>query len=327
MIYKCKNCGGNMVYNPEKEDMYCPYCEGVGCETVQTGSSMVTCANCGAEVSINDYTSASKCPACDNYIVFDERVTGKYLPKMILPFKVTKNAAKTMIYNEFGKRAFTPSDFLSETSLKSMEGMYIPFWMYNFDANYEFQGEAVKRRVWTTGSTEYTETSYYLLNRNMDIDFRRIPVDASLAMEDDVMDLMEPYQYQDLTAFDPKYMSGFFGEVYNEDAAALEPRAAEKVKADSEQLLNASMTGYSSIVPAVKKLTTSNITGEYSLLPVWMYLFKYHDKVYKYHVNGQTGKVIGETPVSKGKVWGYSITTFALTFSIICMVLSIVGVM
>ena len=29
MIYKCKNCGGNVVYDPDRKAMHCPYCDGI----------------------------------------------------------------------------------------------------------------------------------------------------------------------------------------------------------------------------------------------------------------------------------------------------------
>ena len=45
-----------------------------------------------------------------------------------------------------------------------------------------------------------------------------------------------------------------------------------------------------------------NIKYKYLLLPVWMACFKYKDKIYKFMVNGQTGKVSGKIPVSPVKV-------------------------
>ena len=49
-----------------------------------------------------------------------------------------------------------------------------------------------------SGDTEYTETSYFQVNRDVDVDFEKLPVDASLEMEDQVMDMMEPVSYTHL---------------------------------------------------------------------------------------------------------------------------------
>ena len=47
----------------------------------------------------------------------------------------------------------------------------------------------------------------------------------------------------------------------------------------------------------------SAIKYKYLLLPVWMACFKYNNKVYRFMVNGQTGKVSGRIPISPFKVF------------------------
>ena len=37
MIFKCKNCGGNVVYSPERKKMFCPFCESEDSEERQDG--------------------------------------------------------------------------------------------------------------------------------------------------------------------------------------------------------------------------------------------------------------------------------------------------
>jgi hypothetical protein len=55
---------------------------------------------------------------------------------------------------------------------------------------------------------------------------------------------------------------------------------------------------------------------DYALLPVWVYDFSYQGKTYTFHVNGQTGKVIGKTPVAHQKVVGYSATVFGISLAV-----------
>ena len=124
--------------------------------------------------------------------------------------------------------------------------------------------------------------------------------------------LMEPYDYRQLQGFDPKYMSGFYGEVYNQDAAELEGRAQMKSRAASEELMQDSLKAYSSVRTLRRDLRLDNQAVHYALMPVWQYLYRYKGKTYQYHVNGQTGKVIGTTPVSMAKVLSYSVSVFAV---------------
>lgn len=326
MIFKCKNCDGNVLYNPEKGTMHCPFCDGLDCEEARPVPDMVMCPNCSGEIQVMDITSASKCAYCGSYMIFDERVNGEYKPHLILPFKLGKEKVKGLIKKEFKKKIFAPSDFLSEARLSTMEGVYIPFWMYDFTTNMDFQGQGTKVRTWRRGNKEYTETSYYNVVRNIDTTFDRIPVDASVGMNDEIMDLMEPYDYKKLEDFQEKYMSGFFAEKYGLKAEELEPRAKQKAVNDSEALFKGTVAGYTTMVPISKNLTVTKGETEYALLPVWIYSYKYKQEVYPFHVNGQTGKIIGKVPISMKKVWGYTGTVFMIINAIGFLIRGILGV-
>ncbi|MDD6202745.1 MAG: hypothetical protein PUB13_07380 [Lachnospiraceae bacterium] len=316
MLFKCKNCGGNAVYSPEKETLYCPHCESLDSEEKISGSGMTQCVNCGAPLEPETFTSAMKCPHCGSYLIFEERVEGDYTPHLILPFKIGKEKAVEAIRKEFHKRTFVPSSFLSEASIEEMEGMYVPFFMYDYDCDAYYSALGTKVRKWTTGETEYTETSYYQVVRDMEISFDKVPVDASEEMPDDVMDLMEPYDYQALTAFQEKYMSGFNSEVYNFSSEEMEKRAKKKTRNDATSLLHDTLKGYTTLTQVDEQISLNLTKTNYALLPVWVYKFRYRENVYDFYVNGQTGKVIGQTPVSYPKVAGYSTTVFGITMAI-----------
>lgn len=327
MIFKCKNCGGNTVYAPEKGGMYCPHCESVDSEELIAESSLLQCINCGAPIEITEYTSALRCGHCGTYLVLNERVEGALEPRRILPFHVSRQMAVQAMEREFSRRLFAPSDFLSAKSLEKMEGIYVPFWLYDFGADYDFAGEGIKVRTWRNGDTEYTETSYYEVLRRMNVDFDQIPVDASYAMDDGIMDLMEPYDYLDLTDFMPKYMSGYYAELYNQDAASLAERAKGKARESSEELLQSSLTGYMTVRPLRKNLNLTQTDTCYVLMPVWQYIYRYKDRQYLYHVNGQTGKVVGTTPVSRAKVLAYSASVFAVVTAVCFMAAHVIEIL
>lgn len=320
MIFKCKNCGGNVVYSPEKEKMYCPYCDSLESEErqcEQQGSSV--CVNCGGELHIEDYTSASQCPYCSSYIIFDERVSGEYTPHLILPFKVTKDAVKKMLQTKFKNSVFAPSDFFSDAKLDSMQGMYVPFWLYDYQAKGYYDGEGTKVRTWRSGDRQYTETSVYRIVREMEASFDKVPVDASEGMPDSTMDLMEPYDYKALEAFKAEYMSGFYGERYNRDADYMEYRAQTKVMQDASVMLHSSISGYATSRATRDGVELQRTEANFALFPVWVYNYRYKGQDYKFHVNGQTGKIVGKVPILPGKVVAYGATVFGLIFSFMLM--------
>lgn len=323
MVFKCKNCGGNVVYSPEKHGMFCPYCESEGSEEKKefAAGELKICPNCGGEVPVWDHTSATQCPYCENYLILDERVQGEYEPKLMIPFRFGKEKCKESLREKFKKCLFAPTDFLSEARLNSIQGTYVPFWFYDYDVNCDFLGEGTKVRSWSTGDMRYTETSYYNIYRNMDIDFRNIPVDASVQMPDDVMDLMEPYNYAELQHFKPEYLSGFYAEKYNMASELVESRAKQKMNEDVSQLLKQSYSGYSHISTRKNDVRTANAECRYGLLPVWKYIYEYKGQNYPFYVNGQNGKIIGTAPISKAKVWAYAGTiwlSLTLILNMVC---------
>lgn len=325
MLFRCKNCGGNAIYSPASGKMYCPHCDGVDSEEREDAKSQTECLNCGAALNIEEYASTCQCEYCGSYIILDDRVHGIYRPDLMLPFKIDKKNVVNMLRNEFKRRIFTPDSFLSEATLKDMKGIYVPFWMYDYASRYEYTGKGTKVRVWVAGDTEYTETSYYRIERDMDVSFDKIPVDASV-LQNDIMDLMEPYDYNRLEGFTEKYMSGFFGEIYNEDADTLEERAKAKANKDLDQLLRETISGYSSVTTEDREISIQREGIHYALLPVWRYLYKYQDKDYDFYVNGQTGKIVGSTPVSKAKVLTYGATVFAVASIALTFILGILEV-
>lgn len=311
MLFRCKNCGGNAVYSPEHGKMFCPHCDGIESENKEVSANKTECVNCGAPLTIGEYNSTCKCEYCGSYIILDERVEGAYKPNLVLPFKLSMKQAVAKMKEEFKHRVFTPDSFLTESTLKDMKGMYVPFWMYDYKADCDYVGRGTKVRVWTSGNTEYTETSFYRIERNMTVDFDKIPVDASIEMQDDVMDLMEPFDYGQLEEFQEKFMSGFYGEMYNKSADELEDRAKQKAAKDTDSLLRESIAGYTTVTAEKNEKSIERNGLNYVLLPVWKYVYRYQEKDYEFYVNGQTGKIIGSTPTSKKKVLAYGGTVFA----------------
>ncbi len=314
MIYKCKNCGGNTVYHPDKKKMYCPHCEGTDSEEEVKASSITECANCGAPLEVSRYTSACRCEHCGCYAILEERVEGEYTPHLILPFQISKEKAVELLRKEFQSRYFTPATFLSTATLEGMEGIYVPFFLYDYVGTFDYAGTGTKVRSWRRGNTEYVETSWFRVERNLEIDFDRIPVDASIDMNDVMMDLLEPYDQGALESFQKKYMSGFEGERYSEGMMSLERRALEKARRDAEELLRETLSGYTALHADRKHLNLDRQKAEYALLPVWVYYYNWHGQKYAYYVNGQSGKVLGKTPVSKGKMLAYGGTLWGFLF-------------
>lgn len=327
MNFNCKNCGGNMVFSPKSQTMYCPFCEGTDCEEKKGDASLTVCASCGASLEVGEYESSSKCPYCGNYLIYDERVSKDYQPDSVIPFKISREMAVEAMEEKFGKRLFLPLNFFSEKSLVNLKGCYVPFFLYDYEALAEFEGTCTNVKTWRSGNYDYKETSYYHVSRKMRAAYDNVPVDASFAMPDSTMDLMEPYNYSELLNFDPKYLSGFFGEIYNAPKEEFEERARVKTTQSAGSLLRGSIKGYSTISPEVENISLTPGKVDYSLFPVWVYSYLFNGSMYTSYINGQTGKIIGKTPVSKVKVIVYALAAGGMLWGAIEMILKMLEVL
>ena len=78
----------------------------------------------------------------------------------------------------------------------------MPFWLVDYNANVRLHAHCTRTRTIRSGDTEYIYTDHYDVRRNIDAGYSRIPLDASEKMEDKTMDLLEPFNYQELKPFD-----------------------------------------------------------------------------------------------------------------------------
>ena len=185
----------------------------------------------------------------------------------------------------------------------------------------------IQIRTWEEGDYDCTETSTYRIVRDFDVDYDKIPVDASKAMPDAMMDLVEPYKYEALGEFDAKFLSGFQAEIYDEDKDTLFPRAKKKADKYSQKYLGGYNVEYDAVRPTVNDKKSTEKASFYSFLPLWRYVYRYGGKNYEFYVNGQTGKAVGEAPTSLSKALVWFVAVFGSLFFTVEMLLYLLGVM
>lgn len=326
MLYACKNCGGNIVYEPRRKKLVCPYCDSEESQEIKTGEDMNVCPSCNGRLKLGDYTSATKCPFCGNYVIQEQRMQGDYEPQLVIPFQITRTEVAERIAKEVEGRKYVPDSFLEEKNLKTIEGTYVPFWTYDYDVNYQYEGIGRKIKTWVKGSTLYTETSEYRVIREMDMNFELIPADASRAMPNNMMDLIEPYTYHELKDFDMRYISGFMSEYYNDNAMMFESRAASRTKKDAKAIVEGTIDGYTLVTPVRDNPSLERKQIRYALYPVWVYKYRYGSKEYPLYVNGETGKVVGEIPFDYGKAYKQGALRGCAVFLVLSMLLRLIGI-
>ena len=338
-IYKCPNCGGNMLYDPEKKLLLCESCGSTKNpnefdetdikeeenKSEENGAVHYKCPSCGAELVTDEHTSATICAYCGSPNIIEDRLNANFKPDRIIPFKYNRDYTIKAIRKWCNDGIFSPADLLSKSNLDKVTGVYVPFWLYDIYTNTDMSATATKVRVYRRGDTEYTETSRYDVYRNVDAEFNKIPADASIKMDDQLMDLIEPFNYSELTDFEMSYMSGYMAEKYNYTSEELENRAIRRTDKYSTDLARGTISGYDSVSILSSDVRSNIENSEYVLLPVWIYNYRYNKKDYKFIMNGQTGKIIGKPPISKARIFGVYLSSAIAVFLILKLIVLFAG--
>lgn len=329
--YKCPSCGGALSFDSTVQMMKCPYCdtefevealrqldEALKAEpqaddmTWQTeagsqwqegetdGLRSYVCQSCGGEIIGDANTAATTCPFCDNPVVMSGQFAGSLRPDLVIPFQLDKQAAKAALLKHLSGKPLLPKVFKDENRIEEIKGVYVPFWIFDTDADADIRYHATRTRFWSDSRYNYTETSHFSIHRAGSLGFAGVPVDGSTKMADDLMESIEPYDLSKAVDFQTAYLAGYFADKYDVTAQQSAERANQRIKTSTEQVFAGTVIGYSSVIPQRSSVRLNNGKSKYALYPVWLLTTKYRDQIYTFAMNGQTGKMVGNLPMDKG---------------------------
>lgn len=271
-------------------------------ELSESGLHSYRCQSCGGEVVGDETMAASSCPYCGSPIVVISQLSGLLKPDFVIPFKIDKEAAKEALKSHYKGKRLLPKKFQDENHLDEIKGIYVPFWLFDCDADGHIEYRCTRVHSWSDDDYDYTETNYYSAVRSGSLAFDKIPIDGSIKMADDLMESIEPYDYSEAVDFQTAYLSGFFADKYDVSAENSVYRANDRIRSSTEQVFRETVTGYDTVSPVSTNVQTSNTKVHYALLPVWILNTSWNNERYTFAMNGQTGRFVGNLPCDK-KLW------------------------
>ena len=349
--YKCPCCGGAIAFDSDIQKMKCPYCDtefdvealkAYGIElqseleddmrwenapgnqwTVDetTGLHTYVCESCGGEIVGDASLAATSCPFCGNPVVMKGQFAGDLKPDLVIPFKLDKQAAKEALKKHYQGKRLLPKVFKTENHLDEIKGIYVPFWLFDADADANTRYKTTRVRTWSDSRYIYTETQHYHVSRAGTLGFSAVPVDGSTKLEDALMESVEPFYLKDAVDFNTAYLAGYMADRYDVDAQQSVQRANERIKKSTADAFAATVTGYSTVVPVSANIQLKNTQARYALYPVWLLNTSWNGQKYTFAMNGQTGKMVGDLPLDKAayRKWLFGLTGIATA---VCIAIS-----
>lgn len=346
--YKCSSCGGMLQFSSQKQMLVCTSCgsEFAVAQFNQTvmqqgetqyqekkdewnvredGLVVYECKNCGGEVVGDSNMASTKCPYCDNPIVISSKFEGILRPDLVIPFKLDRKKAEAQLTNHINKVKLAPSAFKSGNHIKEMVGVYVPFWLYDADVFGHVNFEAIKEEKHSDAQYNYVDKHYYDVMREGYISFDNVPADASQKMDDNLMDSIEPYNVAEAVPYSSAYLAGYVADRYDVGPEQCEHRAFKRMEQTTKDMLKSKVQGYNTVTEKMANVQRVNERYKYALYPVWILNTVWNGQKFTFAMNGQTGKLVGDVPYSKGKFWGVLLGVFAVLAGIIMAIIQFAG--
>lgn len=353
MILKCPNCGGELIFDPSHQNHKCEYCgsrftqeelkqlfpsqEASGADepdaqdgrndcaaeegrASQTEAMIYTCPNCGARIVTDETTAAAFCYYCHSPVVLQGRLSGEFLPDLVIPFAFDKKEAVKQFLSYVKRKKFVPRDFFDESQIEKLSGVYYPYWSCSCELTGKMTGEASKVRVWQNGDTEFTETSIYHVKRSGSVSLEHITRNALEKGDRALVEGVLPYRLREAEKFELGYLSGFLAEKRDIPRSRLEEEMHQEAEKQAERALRNSIQGFSSVTVRDAHTALKQDHWSYLLLPVWVLTYRGKEgHIYFYAMNGQTGNVWGELPVDHKKLGIFSGLLMAAVFFLVLL--------
>lgn len=320
---KCPGCGAKIKFNPKNQLWDCEYCgskftlekmkkhENASSEKANKQDKDLNqfdnyhCRNCGAEILADETVTATFCVYCGSTAILKQKIDNGRAPDFIIPFKNNKEDAALAFQKVTKNKPLMPRKFKDVGNVNKITGVYIPFWAYDVDVNGDIVFSCTDVTHWSDSRYSYTKTSRYESTVRANLEFEKVLADGSSRFNDELMDSIEPFDYSGLKEYNHAYLSGFFAEKYDVSEEDAYPRANSRVTNTTLDLARAA-THHQTSIERDNQLKFDKKKVTYIMLPVWMVNINYNDKIYTFAMNGQTGRMVGNIPISIGRtvMWG-----------------------
>ena len=322
---KCPYCSAeNPIEQPTEEGEAKPQAEELDfnayLDNLEEGGDtqevqVVRCDGCGSELQLKADVTSDECPFCGTSIVTTNTTSSRQIkPQNMLPFKVTNKEASASFKKWLAGLWFAPNKLKKYARTdQGITGIYVPYWTYDSDTYSHYTGQrgedyyVTETYTTTENGKSVTKTRrvkkirWYSVSGNVSVSFDDILVLASTSLPKKYADELEPWDLENLTGYDDKYLSGFRSESYHVGLKEGFAEAREIMADTIKKAVRRDIGGDHQRIHTVDT-SYSNITFKHILLPIWINSYKYQDKVYRFLVNGRTGEVQGERPWSWAKI-------------------------
>lgn len=332
---RCSGCGASVVYEAGSERLRCPYCgneseiplsyegiEEIDLETALKAAreqreaipehTVLSCGSCGAQIACRE--ARATCDFCGSEAVSEAALQSQPVrPQGILPFGISREAAREAFQRWLKSLWFAPSDLSRRARMEELRGVYLPAW--TFDAQVWAHWQAVpgyrrtrteryfdqQLRSWQTRTVSYIEWGAPVSGHHRDF-FDDVLVSGLQSLPHRYLeDIGEFATTTDLRAYEPAYFLGW-------DVALPDKPLSEAWQEGQQRIYDMTAQACQRAIPGDTyrdfrmQLQLSGLTTKLVYVPIYILAYRYGGKPYRIIIHGRSGVVTGDRPVSWIKV-------------------------
>jgi len=282
----------------DDDDLFCPNC---GTELPEratapaarpaksSATSRFTCQGCGASMSYDATVQALRCPYCGSKRIEHQPDAPLWQPARVIPLRIDQAGAEQRLSQFLQARRWAPSDLLMQARLQHMRAVYVPCWIYSVSTETHWTADTSQLPLGSSG--DWRPIAGEFQSRYDDIF-----VPASSVLTHSELAAIGPF---DLRESVPPEQIDLKQAIFEEFRVS-----RREARRDARQLIEArEIARATSLVPKRSRnvavnVLLSDLASEPWLVPVWVLAYQYDRKIYRVLINGQTGQVSGQAPIS-----------------------------
>ncbi|MDB5386571.1 MAG: hypothetical protein JWM11_2217 [Planctomycetaceae bacterium] len=335
-IFPCDQCGADLEFAIGCQHLKCPFCGAEKALEFQPGvevqerdigemlarltelrrlgvkdqqqTSEVRCESCGGQVTFSGALTSSECPYCASPIQRENIHTSELRVPVdgVLPFLVDYQQAADRLRTWVKTMWFAPNEFKQKGVEGKFQGVYEPYWTFDFQTYTRYAGQRGDH-YWVTVGQGKDERKELRINWSFRTgDFHRFFDDllcfASTGLPSWMTQQLEPWPLEKCQPFNQQFLAGFLARTYDITLEAGLKDARSRAEAALDLEVRQRIGGDEQRVDHVQNQFNA-VTYKHLLLPLWLLVYRYKGKIYRLAVNGGTGEVQGERPYSAWKIF------------------------
>lgn len=296
---RCEKCREHL----DEDDLFCPNCgheappSGRNQEHEPAGRIQVhrfECTGCGATLTWELEAQGLRCAFCGRDALQEREDVRMPPPRQVVPFQIDQARAGALFRAWLGRGLFRPGDLAHAARVTEMRGVYLPFWSFSVECHVNWTADSDltppgARAQWAPHFGTYTTRCEHLL------------VPASGALPSHQIGKIGTWDMAQAVPYAPELVRDAPAEAFSVTRKKARAQALhdldKKIRAACKPEVPGGLKRNLRINPLYRNAEATPL-----LVPVWIFAYEYRGRIFRFLINGQTGKAEGRAPVSPWKV-------------------------